>query len=696
MIKFSERHTSRIAETFVEVDALLTEAVHCLDVLALRSPLSKRLADVTPIQQQLIAHDAERVRAAMRALLARYKIDLRQPTSSALQAGRGALDRAIVAIEALAPSYMYAYGALSDELEADLNRIVTQLLDLLDTMRESLAPVIGGVSHTRLEQLAMTPCNSPLLQELGRLIEAYELTQLRAPLEGLLERLETNDFEITVYGRTNSGKSSLLNFLLGQEVLPVGATPVTAFPVRLVFGSQAWGFAEFADAIPEKFALGRLAEFAAEHYNPANARHLVGLRVEIPATRLKGGIAIVDMPGFDASIDSESAATFASVPRCDLGIVAIDVTDILTFEEAAIVDRLRRAGSSALVLLTKADLLRPEDRWKVHGHVSRGLSRKIGVDVPVYFASTVSADPLLRDDWIERGLEPVLRQREPLRETSLPTKLTLLRDAVATALQRQLSLNPGSVPSRERRREAEALLAEADAVLAAAQRHHLAARAEAERQARALVDEVAHNAAVLWPQSPDASLDITTLLQASLQARATGVASGVSRNLLKLRAQCSSALAQASGALHIARGDPTDLPRAHRIPLFDEPRDARPTVLPQPLFPFLGRWRRYAGARRWLRRSRVQSDVANIFERHFMQVDEWRSQMLHELRASFAARTQRLWMRYIQSMTAVRSTSTERTRLIQDLKGLGRYDDGALDRKVKTVERSGDMEDRMA
>lgn len=696
MIKFSDRHTSRIAETFVEVDALLTEAVHCLDLAALRSPLSRRLGDVTPIQQQLVAHDAERLRVAMCALLARYKIRLPLPTSSALQVARAALDRALVATEALAPSYMYAYGALSDDLEAELNRIVTQVLDLVDSMRESLTPAADGALHTRLEQLAETPCKDALLKELGRLIDAHELTQLRAPLEDLVERLETNDFEITVYGRTNSGKSSLLNFLLDRELLPVGATPVTAFPVRLVFGGQAWGFAEFADAIPEQFALGRLPEFAAEHFNPANSRHLVRLRVEIPATRLKGGVAMVDMPGFDAGIDGGSAAPFASIPRCDLGIVAIDATDILTFEEAAIVDTLLRAGSSALVLLTKADLLRPEDRWRVHGHVSRGLSSKTGVDVPVYFASTVSTDPLLRDDWIERGLEPMLRQREALRQRSLVTKRALLRDRVVSALRHRLSLSPGSVPSREGRREAEALLTEANAVLAAAQRHHLTARAEAERQAGALVDEVAHNAAVLWPQSPDASLDITTLLQSSLQARAAGMASGVSRNLLKLRAQCSLALGEASAALHMTRCDPTNLPRPRGIPLFDEPRDRQGTVLRQPLFPFLGRWRRRAGARRWLRRARVQSDAASIFARHFMRVDEWRSQMLHELRTAFASHTQRLWMRHIESMTAMRGTSTARTRLIADLKGLDRYVDSAFDGKDETAERSADMEGRMA
>src|SRR6185295_17955849 len=117
-----------------------------------------------------------------------------------------------------------------------------------------------------------------LLKEMASIIARHDLTELRPPLRALIERFERDGVEIAVFGRVNAGKSSLLNRLVGSNILPVGAMPITAVPVYLAYGSESWGYATFADAAPEKFAAGRLPEFAAEHFNPANLRHVTRLR----------------------------------------------------------------------------------------------------------------------------------------------------------------------------------------------------------------------------------------------------------------------------------------------------------------------------------------------------------------------------------------------------------------------------------
>jgi hypothetical protein len=164
-------------------------------------------------------------------------------------------------------------------------------------------------------------------------------------------------------------------------------TPVTAVPIYVSYGPEAWGFATFADAAPEKFALGRLPEFAAEHCNASNLRHVTRLRVELPTPVLEHGVTLVDMPGRAYGGRGDLPSTPGFAPRCDIGLVLIDAAAGLTLEEAIIIDALRRAGSSALVLLTKADLLRAEERWRIQGHVARGLSAMTGCVIP---SSTVT------------------------------------------------------------------------------------------------------------------------------------------------------------------------------------------------------------------------------------------------------------------------------------------------------------------
>src|SRR5438552_16984530 len=52
-------------------------------------------------------------------------------------------------------------------------------------------------------------------------------------LNALRERLATERFQLAVLGQFKRGKSTVLNALLGQSVLPIGVVPVTAIPTFL-------------------------------------------------------------------------------------------------------------------------------------------------------------------------------------------------------------------------------------------------------------------------------------------------------------------------------------------------------------------------------------------------------------------------------------------------------------------------------
>jgi len=43
----------------------------------------------------------------------------------------------------------------------------------------------------------------------------------------ILDRLESKALEIALFGRVSSGKSSLLNYIVQSDVLPVGVNPIT-------------------------------------------------------------------------------------------------------------------------------------------------------------------------------------------------------------------------------------------------------------------------------------------------------------------------------------------------------------------------------------------------------------------------------------------------------------------------------------
>jgi hypothetical protein len=98
-------------------------------------------------------------------------------------------------------------------------------------------------------------------------------------------------------------------------------------------------------------------------WNPVNTKRMIRLVVALPSPRLQQGIVVVDTPGLGSLAITNAAETMAYLPHCDLGVVLIDAGSILTPEDLATIQSLSDAGIPVLVLLSKADLLGPED-WE--------------------------------------------------------------------------------------------------------------------------------------------------------------------------------------------------------------------------------------------------------------------------------------------------------------------------------------------
>jgi GTP-binding protein EngB required for normal cell division len=239
----------------------------------------------------------------------------------------------------------------------------------------------------------------------------------------------------------SSGKSSLLNHIVGQDLLPVGVNPVTAVPTRMAYGKEARATAWFADRKPEQFGTERLAEFVTEQQNPANARHVTRIVVELPAQRLREGVVYVDTPGLGSLATAGAAETRAYLPRCDLGVVLIDAGSTLTGDDLATVQTLYEAGIPACVLLSKADLLAPADRERALEYVAGHIRSDLGLELAVHAVSIKGEHSGLLEKWLDSEILPLYDRHAELARQSLNRKIGALRLGVEAALQARLKLS---------------------------------------------------------------------------------------------------------------------------------------------------------------------------------------------------------------------------------------------------------------
>ena len=151
-----------------------------------------------------------------------------------------------------------------------------------------------------------------ILDRLADLVEELKLDALRRQVAVCRNHLRAGgELEVAVFGRFKAGKSSFLNHLAGQQVLPVGVVPLTAVITRLRFGPVEQAKVRFQNGTAQPIPLADIALYVAERENPDNRKQVAAVEVELPALKELSPLVFVDTPGLG------SALVHNTKPRCN-------------------------------------------------------------------------------------------------------------------------------------------------------------------------------------------------------------------------------------------------------------------------------------------------------------------------------------------------------------------------------------------
>ncbi|MGN6369033.1 MAG: dynamin family protein [Phycisphaerae bacterium] len=440
MNDLNENHRRHLVTTFAYVDDILSEALAA--VSRSTSPFARYIADLAPAQRRAIEDQLRELRSRMAGVLDRAQIGMPSPSISGRWGLQTALLSARIEIEEIRPRYMQGYGEVPPDAAQLLEEAASDLFDQLDRINAYLiAPGAADMPERVREwanaQVSESKHLEPLLSEFARTIGEQQVAYLRTPFNALLDRAQSAEFEIALFGRVSSGKSSLLDYLLQTDLLPVGVTPVTAFPTRIKYGQTPRLKAWFVGNTPAVLSTSALADLVTEQRNPENARHVTRIELELSSDRLREGIVFVDTPGLGSLALRGASETLAYLPRCDLGLVLVDST--LVLEDIRIVESLRRAGADVMVLLTKADRLSAEERSLALEYAKRQLREQLDAEIPVHLVSVRGKDATLCDHWAALVLDARQRDAQRRLAESLGRKAEILYQALVAELRSRLA-----------------------------------------------------------------------------------------------------------------------------------------------------------------------------------------------------------------------------------------------------------------
>ncbi len=190
------------------------------------------------------------------------------------------------------------------------------------------------------------------LERFGSDVSAEDLRRFREAREQL-----NGLFLLVIAGEFNSGKSSFINALLGERVLPEGVTPTTDRINILRHGS------EVSEHLLEAYLL--------ERTHPAEVLREIN---------------IVDTPGTNAIIRRHEELTRDFVPRSDLVLFVTSADRPFTESERAFLEQIREWGKKIVFIVNKIDILtRPQERDEVLRYVQENAASLIG-EAPQLFA----------------------------------------------------------------------------------------------------------------------------------------------------------------------------------------------------------------------------------------------------------------------------------------------------------------------
>jgi GTP-binding protein EngB required for normal cell division len=430
---------NRLRVTCRYIDKLLAEIEEILHSTTSKAAFPRYATDILPAQRRTIEDYVERVRAQVVRVLEGQGIASEKssiPASRAIHVHLGAID---IAVEELKPKYMRGYGEVPETVATELNGIVGELSGLIQGLDRYLSEGAGENLRARLNCLDRAGNDLELLRRIEEIVRVRGLVEFRPSIAAILDRAEDKSFEIAVFGRVSSGKSSLLNAILETDALPVGVTPITAVPTRIVHANEPSLTVWFSEAPMKRVPVAQLPEFATEQENAGNQKHVVRLVLALPSPTLRTGVTFVDTPGLGSLATSGATETLAYLPKCDLGVVLIDGGLTLTADDLQTIMALQQAAIPVNVLLSKADLLTPRDRERIVAYVKEHIASECRLDLAVHPVSVVASCRGMLNDWFGHQITPLYARSQELRGASLRRKIGGLHDSVTAALEARLS-----------------------------------------------------------------------------------------------------------------------------------------------------------------------------------------------------------------------------------------------------------------
>ncbi len=223
---------------------------------------------------------------------------------------------------------------------------------------------------------------SATLRNVETIVRVAEKRGENAAVEEIREtaaKLTDNRFYLAVLGQFKRGKTTLINSLLGVDVLPVAVVPLTSIITILSYGERPEVTVHFLSGETRAIPMPELEHYVTERHNPENVKGVKHVEVRYPSPCLKDGMLLVDTPGVGSTYQHNTEVTHSFLAQVDAAIFLVSVDPPLTQTEAEFLRRAKEEVHHFFFVLNKIDLMTEAEMQESLAFTRTQIERQAGL-----------------------------------------------------------------------------------------------------------------------------------------------------------------------------------------------------------------------------------------------------------------------------------------------------------------------------
>jgi GTP-binding protein EngB required for normal cell division/phenylpyruvate tautomerase PptA (4-oxalocrotonate tautomerase family) len=203
-------------------------------------------------------------------------------------------------------------------------------------------------------------------------------------------KIDNTTFNLAVVGEFKRGKSTLVNALIGDNILPMAVIPLTSIATIIRYGVDKIEV-KFQNNQTVEITKDKLVDYVTESGNPNNHKLVSTVEIQHSAALLRDGVRLIDTPGVGSAFKHNTTTTYDYLPEIDAAIFLFSADQPASQLELAFLKDVNEYAPRTFLVQNKIDHLSHDELAESLTFLKKTIAEQMGSQPVLYPISAKAA-----------------------------------------------------------------------------------------------------------------------------------------------------------------------------------------------------------------------------------------------------------------------------------------------------------------